>query len=253
MLGPNEIAERSISAGKTKANLSIKKTFIYSILAGMFIALAGVGATIGSYYGGKLVGALIFPVGLIMVVIAGSQLFTGNNLMIMTWLKGEITLSKLLKNWLFVYLGNLVGAVLIALLVVYSGVFDSISDSVIATAVTKSNLSFLEAIFRGILCNSLVCIAIWMSFGTESASGKILTIIGPIFLFVLCGFEHSVANMFYGPAGVFTALKNNISVEGLSLLGFFIHNLIPVTIGNIIGGAGIVSLSYYLIYYFNKK
>ena len=253
MLSPIEIAEKNIKMGETKANLPIRKLLLYSILAGMFIALAGVGATLGNIYGGKLVGSLIFPVGLIMVVVAGSQLFTGNNLMIMTWIKGKTTLGKLLKNWLFVYLGNFIGALLITILVVYSGIFDAVSDSVVATAVTKNNLGFLEALIRGILCNFLVCIAIWMSFGTESASGKILTIIGPIFLFVLCGFEHSVANMFYGPAGVFTALKNNISVEGLSLLGFFIHNLIPVTIGNIIGGAGIVSLSYYLIYYFNKK
>ncbi len=253
MLSPIEIAEKNIKMGETKANLPIRKLLLYSILAGMFIALAGVGATLGNIYGGKLVGALIFPVGLIMVVVAGSQLFTGNNLMIMTWIKGKTTLGKLLKNWFFVYLGNFIGALLITILVVYSGIFDAVSDSVVATAVAKNNLGFLEALIRGILCNILVCIAIWMSISTEKTSGKILAIIGPIFLFVLCGFEHSIANMFYGPAGILVSFKNNIPAEGLTTLSFLINNLLPVTIGNIIGGAGIVSLTYYLIYISDKK
>ena len=219
----------------------------------MFIALAGVGATLGNIYGGKLVGALIFPIGLAMVVVAGSQLFTGNNLMIMTWIKGKTTLGKLLKNWFFVYLGNFIGALLVTVLVVYSGVFDNVSESVVATAVAKNNLGFFEALTRGILCNFLVCIAIWMSLSTEKTSGKILAIFGPIFLFVLCGFEHSIANMFYGPAGILVSLKNNVLAEGLTVWSFLINNLVPVTIGNIIGGAGIVSLTYYLIYISDKK
>ena len=213
MLTPIEIAETNIKTGATKADLPIRKLIPYSILAGMFIALAGVGATIGTIYGGKLIGALIFPIGLIMVVIAGSQLFTGNNLMIMPWIKGETTLRKLLRNWLFVYLGNFIGALLVTVLVVYSGIFDNISESVITTAVTKNNLGFFEALARGILCNFLVCIAIWMSLSTEKTSGKILAIFGPIFLFVLCGFEHSIAIMFYGPAGIFVSLKNGLSAE----------------------------------------
>ena len=221
---------------------------LLGILAGMFIALAGVGATFGNVYGGKLASALIFPVGLIMVVIAGSELFTGNNLIIMSWIKVKIHFRKLLKNWFFVYLGNFIGALLVTILVIYSGAFDSITDSVIATAVAKSNLGFLEAFIRGILCNFLVCIAIWMAFSAETVNGKVLAIFGPIFLFVLCGFEHSIANMFYGPAGIIVALKNGVLAEGLSIGSFLLHNLLPVTLGNIIGGAGIVSLSYYLLY-----
>ncbi len=253
MLAPNEIAKKSIEVGKTKANLSAWKMLLLGVLAGIFIALAGIGSTFGNAYGGKIAGALVFPIGLIMVVIAGSELFTGNNLMVMSWIKGKITLVKLLKNWSLVFLGNFIGAVLIALLATYSGVFDNISESVITTAVAKNNLGLVEAIIRGILCNFLVCIAVWMAFSAETTGGKILAIFGPIFLFVLCGFEHSIANMFYGPAGIFVAFKNGILTEGLTFWSFLIHNLIPVTIGNIIGGAGIVSLSYYLIYIRNKK
>ena len=253
MLTPNEIAKKTIEIGKTKANLPAYKMLLLGIFAGVFIALAGVGATFGNIYGGKLIGALIFPVGLIMVVLAGSELFTGNNLMIMPWIKGEITLTKLLKNWGLVFLGNFIGASLVALLVVYSGVFDNIFDSVITTATAKINLDFLEAIIRGIFCNFLVCIAVWMSFGAKTASGKILAIFGPIMLFVLCGFEHSVANMFYGPAGIFVAFRNGILVENLNFGSFLLNNLLPVTLGNIIGGAGVVGCIYYLSYIRNKK
>lgn len=248
MLTPDKIAKKTIEVGKTKANLSSRKMILLSILAGMFIALAGVGATFGNVYGGKIAGALIFPVGLIMVVIAGSELFTGNNLMLTSWFKNEITWTKLLKNWCLVFLGNFIGAILVALLVTYSGVFDNIADSVVATATTKSNLNFFEAIIRGVFCNFLVCIAVWMAFGAETIPGKILAIFGPIMLFVLCGFEHSVANMFYGPACIFVAFKNGLTPENLNFSLFFINNLLPVTIGNIIGGAGMVGFTYYLIY-----
>lgn len=248
MLSPNEIAKKTIEVGKTKANLSSGKMLLLGIFAGMFIALAGVGATFGNVYGGKILGALIFPVGLIMVVLAGSELFTGNNLMIIPWIKNKITFGKLLKNWFLVFLGNFIGALLVAFLVTYSGVFDNISESVIATATTKSNLDFLEAIMRGLFCNFLVCIAVWMAFGAETISDKILAIFGPIMLFVLCGFEHSVANMFYGPAGIFVAFKNGLTPENLNFGLFLLNNLLPVTLGNIIGGAGLVSIGYYLAY-----
>lgn len=248
MLSPNEIAKKTIEVGKSKAKLSSGKMLLLGIFAGMFIALAGVGATFGNAYGGKIAGALIFPVGLIMVVLAGSELFTGNNLMLIPWIKNKISLGQLLKNWLLVFLGNFIGALLVAFLVTYSGVFDNISESVIATATTKSNLGFLEATIRGIFCNFLVCIAVWMAFGAETVSGKILAIFGPIMLFVLCGFEHSVANMFYGPAGIFVAFKNGLTPENLNFGLFLFHNLLPVTLGNIIGGAGLVSVGYYLAY-----
>ncbi|MBR2725286.1 formate/nitrite transporter family protein [Candidatus Saccharibacteria bacterium] len=253
MLLPNEIAKKSIKTGKAKAALPAWKMLLLGAFAGAFIALAGVGATFGNTYGGKIVSACIFPVGLIMVVIAGSELFTGNNLMITSLLKKEITLGKLLKNWGLVFLGNFIGALIITLLVVFSGLFDGIADSVINTAAAKANLSFFEALFRGILCNFLVCIAVWMSFGAETISGKILAIFGPIMLFVFCGFEHSVANMFYGPAGILVAAKNGIELESLNFGTFLVNNLLPVTLGNIIGGAGLVSCGYYLAFLKNSK
>lgn len=248
MLAPNDIAKKTIEVGKTKANLTAGRMLILGIFAGIFIALAGVGATLGNIYGGKLAGALIFPIGLAMVIIAGSELFTGNNLMVTSWIKGKITLKKLLKNWLLVFIGNFLGALFVAFFVVYSGVLDGAADSVVATAISKNNLGFIEALIRGIFCNFLVCIAVWMAFSAETTGGKIIAIFGPIFLFVLCGFEHSVANMFYGPAGIFIGLKNGIALENLSSLSFLLNNLLPVTIGNIIGGAGIVGFGYYLIY-----
>lgn len=248
VLAPKDIAKKTIEVGKTKAGLSAGKMLLLGFLAGMFIALAGVGASLGNAYGGKLASALIFPVGLIMVVLAGSELFTGNNLMIISWFKGEITFLKLLKNWLLVFIGNFLGALFVAFFVVFSGALDGISESVVTIAVTKSNLSFLEAILRGVFCNILVCIAVWMAFGAKTAAGKVFVIIGPIFLFVLCGFEHSIANMFYGPAGIFMGLKNGLTPEGLSIGSFLINNLLPVTLGNILGGAGVVSISYYLAY-----
>lgn len=248
MLAPDEIAKKTVEVGKKKANLTAGRMLILGVLAGMFIALAGVGASIGGSIGGKLASALIFPVGLIMVVIAGSELFTGNNLMITSWIRGKITLAKLLKNWLIVFAGNFIGAVAVAFLVVCSGALDGISDSVVATASFKNDLSFTNAFIRGVFCNFLVCIAVWMAFSADTVAGKVLAIFGPIFLFVLCGFEHSIANLFYGPAGVFVALKNGIALEGLSFGGFMLNNILPVTLGNIVGGALVVGFSYYLVY-----
>ena len=248
MLTPDKITEKAIEVGKSKASLSCKKLLLLGFLAGVFIALAGVGSSIGASLGGKLVGALIFPVGLIMVILAGSELFTGNNLMIIAWLKGEISFGKLLKNWGVVYLGNFLGALFVSFFVVYSGILDPISESVVQTATAKSTLSFHEALIRGIFCNFLVCIAVWLSFSAKTVPGKILAIFGPVFLFVLCSFEHSIANMFYGPTGMLIGYKNGILMENLNVVSFLVNNLIPVTIGNIFGGAILVGFIYYLIY-----
>ena len=248
MLTPEEIADKTTEVGIQKSKLTAFKMLLLGILAGMFIALAGAGSILGNVYGGKLIGALIFPIGLIMVVIAGSELFTGNNLMIIALLRKKITLRKLLKNWLLVYIGNFVGAAIIALLAVYSGVLNDATDTVVTTATNKIDLSFIEALIRGILCNVLVCLAVWMAAGAKTMIGKIAAIFGPIMLFVLCGFEHSVANMFYGPAGIIMSARSDIAIEGLSAGSFLLNNLLPVTIGNIIGGAGIVGCSYFLIY-----
>ena len=245
MLTPERIAEKAVEVGKKKASLTTGKMLVLAMFAGAFIALAGAGSILANVYVGKLAGACVFPIGLIMVVLAGSELFTGNNLMVMAAVRREISWFLLLKNWVVVIIGNLLGAGLVAGLAVYSGALDGVADTVVKTAVAKSELGILEATLRGVLCNFLVCIAVWMAFGAKSAGGKAVAIFGPVMLFVLCGFEHSVANMFYGPAGVLMGIRGEI-VANLSMETFVVNNLIPVTVGNIIGGAGLVGLGYYL-------
>lgn len=246
MLAPDEVLGVAVKVSEKKASLPGWKMIILGMMAGAFIALAGVGSTFANVYVGKIAGALVFPAGLAMVVVAGSELFTGNNLMVTGLLSRKFGFSKLLKNWLLVFIGNLLGALIIAGLVAVSGVFDPIAETVIATATAKINLGFGEAMIRGVLCNFLVCIAVWMAFFADSVGGKIAAVFLPIMLFVLCGFEHSVANMFYIPVGMFMA--DFTGVAGPSIAGFLAGNLLPVTIGNIIGGALFVGTTYYLVY-----
>ena len=250
-LAPTEIAQKTIEIGQQKANLKWWKMLLLSIFAGMFIGLAATGATFGNVYAGKLAGACIFTAGLAMVVVAGSELFTGNNLMLMALFGGKIGLAKLLKNWLLVFLGNFLGALFVAVLVTLSGTFNQVSDTVIATATAKTDFTFFEALLKGILCNFLVCIAVWMSFSASSTEGKIIAVFFPVMLFVLCGFEHSVANMFYIPAGILQGAFTGVAAP--SIQAFLLHNLLPVTLGNIIGGAILVSGGYYLAYHTSKK
>ncbi len=253
MLTPQETANKTVEIGIQKSKLALLKMLFLGILAGMFIALAGAGSILGNMYGSKIVGALIFPIGLIMVVITSSELFTGNSLMIIALLKKKIILRKLLKNWFFVYIGNFIGAVIIALLTVYSGTLNNATEIIVTTATNKVDLGFIEALTRGILCNILVCLAVWMAISAETTTGKIAAIFGPVMLFVLCGFEHSIANMFYGPAGIIMSAKNSIAIEGLNFGSFLLNNLLPVTIGNIIGGAGVIGFGYYFTYLKTKK
>lgn len=247
MLTPAQILNKTITISKQKANLKWWQMLTLGIFAGMFIALAATGATFGNIYGGKIAGACIFTAGLAMVVIAGSELFTGNNLMLTALFDRQIPLTKLLKNWSLVYLGNFLGALFIAALVTTSGVFNQSSDVIIATAVTKTDLPFFEALLRGILCNILVCIAVWMSFSASTVTGKIAAVFFPVMLFVLSGFEHSVANMFYIPAGMLQGSFTGAVIPTID--DFLFYNLLPVTLGNIIGGAVLVASGYYLIYH----
>lgn len=271
MFTPAEVANNVISIGKAKAGNKPYKLFLLGILAGMFIALAAVGAntascTIANASVSKLVGACIFPVGLLMVLVAGSELFTGNNLIIVSVLTGDVKWGAMLKNWVIVYLGNFVGSMLVALLVVYAGQFNlfggALAVTTISVATGKASLAFGPAILKGILCNFLVCIAVWISFAAKSVGGKLAGIYLPIMLFVLAGFEHSVANMYYVPAGLLAkmnptalaaATDAGIAVDQLTWGNFFINNLIPVTIGNIIGGAVLVGVMYWAIYLADAK
>lgn len=238
ILSPSEINQKAIEIGTAKANLTIPRMLILGALAGAFIAAAGIGAVLATKYGGKLAGACVFPAGLAMVVVAGSELFTGNSLMLAAYLDHKISLGGLLRNWAFVLFGNLLGALFVTIIASASGVLDIASDSLVATATAKVDLTFYEALFRGILCNFLVCIAVWMSFAANSVAGKILAVFFPVMLFVLCGFEHSVANLFYVPAGIFAGAD-------ITIADFILHNLLPVVLGNLIGGALLVSAAYY--------
>lgn len=268
MNSPKEVAQSYIVAGAAKTRLPIGKMLWMGILAGMFIALAGVAstvapATVQNASLAKLLGALVFPGGLAMVLIAGSELFTGNTMIILPVCCKQATVGGMLKNWLFVYVGNLIGGILVAALVVYGHTFSLFSGAVgvsaIHTAVAKVSMSFGDAFIRGILCNFLVCIAVWMSFAAKDVVGKVAGVFFPIMFFVLCGYEHSVANMYYIPAGIFAygtgayteALMQAFPKDNLASLtwgAFFLKNLIPVTLGNIVGGSLLVGAGYWFTY-----
>ncbi len=263
---PAQVAENYIATGKAKVSTKAGKMIALAVLAGVFIALAGVGCTtvgvsVESASLGKFLGACVFPAGLAMVLLAGSELFTGNCLLTIPLLQREIKLGGMLRNWILVYAGNLIGALLVAAAVVYShepGLFGNAEAvSMLSTAVTKATLPFGEAFIKGILCNFLVCIAVWIAFAAKDVAGKILGLFFPIMLFVLCGFEHSVANMYFIGAGLFAktvpayaeaAAQAGLDLSGLTWGAFWTGNLIPVTLGNIVGGAVCVGCVYWFVY-----
>ena len=248
---PAQIAERIEQAGVQKAALGTLPLLTLAILAGVFISLGAVFFTVvmtdhGLGFGpARLLGGLAFCLGLILVVIAGAELFTGNNLIVMAWIDRRIATSALIRNWGWVYAGNFLGAVLTAWLVVHSGTLDAANGQVQATAIAiakaKSALPWFEAFLRGILCNALVCLAIWLTFAAHDVAGKILAILFPITAFVAVGFEHSIANMYFLAAG------HLLEADGLSMTTT-VGKLATVSIGNIVGGAGGVGLAYWLCY-----
>ena len=263
---PAEVAKNYIATGKAKVNTPVGKMFLLAVLAGAFIGMGGVGATTAAVSiplasVGKLVGACVFPGGLTMVLLAGSELFTGNTLLVIPLLQKEISPAGMLKNWGVVYAGNLAGGCLVAAGIVYShqaSLFgNQMAVSVLSTAAAKCTMSFGDALIKGILCNFLVCIAVWISFAAKDAAGKVIGLFFPIMMFVLCGFEHSIANMYYISAGLFAkgipeyaeaAAEAGVNLDGLTWGGFFGGNLLPVTIGNIIGGAVCVGCVYWFVY-----
>ncbi len=257
MHSPLEIAKNFVEIGIHKVKLSAFKMLFLGFFAGMFIGFAGIAsttasATIGNPSVAKLIGAVVFPSGMAMVLVAGSELFTGNNLIIIALLERKIKLSEMLKNWFFVFIGNFIGAAFVAVMVVYAhlpGLFDgALADKVVSAAMIRVDQTFVEAFLRGILCNILVCIAVWAAFAAKKVSGKLLMSFWPVMLFVLCGFEHSIADIYFGVAGILTAGEYGIAAQGLDWGSFLFRNLLPVTLGNIIGGAGIVGVGYWLMY-----
>lgn len=269
---PAKMASRMEEVGVTKANLNFWTMFALAVLAGAFIGTGGIYFTVvttglaaaGIPYGiVRLLGGLVFCLGLIAVVVGGAELFTGNNLIIMAFANGRVALAQLLRNWGIVYLGNFVGSILTALVMFFARQYASSSGAVganaLAIANAKCNLQFFQALALGVMCNALVCLAIWLCASARSTTDKILAILFPISAFVAAGFEHSIANMYFIPIGLFIKAwapaafweaigKTPADFAHLTWSAFFLKNLLPVTVGNIIGGAGFVGLAYWFIY-----
>jgi formate transporter len=267
---PPEMATRAMETGVKKVALDTFSTFTLAILAGAFIAMGAVFATTVSAGGSalpygvvRLLAGLAFSLGLIMVVVAGSELFTGNNLIVMAFLNRNIRIGGLVRNWTLVYIGNFVGAIATAFIVFLTRQYTFGNGAVGLTMLnigeTKTSLDFVQAIALGICCNALVCMAVWMCFSAHTTVDKILAIIPPIAAFVAAGFEHSIANMYFIPIALFvkyngspsffTAIqKTPADFPHLTWQNFFVANLLPVTIGNIIGGALMVGIVYWFVY-----
>jgi len=267
---PAQMAARVEKAGIAKGNLDFLSMFILSVMAGAFIAFGAMLYTYvihdSSLSPGltKLLGGLVFCLGLILVIVAGAELFTGNNLIVMAYVSRKITLKKLLFNWAVVFSGNLVGSLVVVFLLSQTGQWTGpgvgVAVKALMIANAKVNLTFVQALSRGIFCNTLVCLAVWLCFSGRSVTDKILAIIFPITAFVALGFEHSVANMYFIPAGLI--LKQDpqvLSAAGkilgqvpdlsrLTTYGFLVRNLLPVTVGNIIGGSCLVGIIYWFVY-----
>jgi formate/nitrite transporter len=266
---PPEMARRAEEIGARKAGLDGFSTLALALLAGAFIALGAAFATTVSSGAGlpygvtRVLAGLAFSLGLILVVVAGAELFTGNNLIVMAWASRRVSTGHLLRNWALVYVGNLVGALATAAIIFVAGQYrfggGEVGRTALAIADAKVGLEFVPAVALGAMCNALVCLAIWLTYSARTTADRILSIIPPIAAFVALGFEHSVANMYFIPLGLFirdgapnsfwTAIASSPDAHrGLTWGSFLVDNLLPVTIGNIIGGAVMVAGVYWLIY-----
>jgi formate transporter len=284
-LMPAEMARRAELIGVKKSEAKFIPMFVLAILAGAFISLGGMFSTIAisgtmgvkSAQAGELaftatlpfgiiriIAGLVFCLGLILVVVSGAELFTGNNLIAMAWASRKVSTLALLRNWTIVYFGNFIGSVATALLIFWGKQYTfgggAVGISALTIANTKVNYDFFQAVTLAILCNALVCLAVWMCFSARSVIDKIAAIIFPITAFVAAGFEHSVANMYFIPLGLFikqfdpTFTSNSgLDLSNLTWSAFFIDNLIPVTIGNIIGGVFLVAIVYWIVFLREKE
>lgn len=257
---PGEIAERVERVGVAKANLPLLSTVALGVLAGGFIGLGALYYTLVvsdrdlPFAVARTLGGLVFSLGLILVVIAGAELFTGNNLLVMACVSRRITPGRLARNLIVVYLANLAGAVGLAGMVALSGCArlngGAVGRMAVEIALAKVSLPFAEAFLRGVLCNVLVCLAVWVAMAGRTVTDKVLAVVFPVSAFVAAGFEHSVANMYLIPLGLFLRGEMPgavLGAETLTWAGLF-ANLVPVTLGNLIGGAGLVGTVYWIIY-----
>lgn len=280
---PADMAAKAEAIGVKKANLNAVSMLALAVLAGAFISLGAVFATTlsagtltitgadgaaafstGLPYGvTRLLAGLAFSLGLILVIVGGAELFTGNNLIIMAWANRKVSTRLLLKNWVIVYLGNFAGSLATAVLMFLTAQYKfgngAIGLTALSTANAKVGLDFVQAIALGIMCNALVCLAVWLTFSARTTTDRIMAIIPPITAFVAASFEHSIANMYFIPIGLFIKAgapdsfwtmihKTAADYANLTWDKFLINNLLPVTIGNIIGGAVMVGAVYWFIY-----
>lgn len=266
-------------AADLNENICVKKTtntnfklLVLGILAGAYIAFGGELSNMIGHDAAKFVGAglaafikgAVFSVGLMLVVIAGAELFTGNTMITMSVLDGKSKLGGLLRNWTVVYAANLIGSLLVAYIMFGTGLLEganvAVGVSALKTAAGKASLAFWPAFFRGIMCNWLVCLAVWMALTSRNTIGKVWAIFFPIMAFVASGFEHSIANMYFIPIGILLKGVNEVvaaataaglapeALANVSVYGFLVRNLIPVTLGNIVGGGFFVATLYWLAY-----
>lgn len=248
---PAKIAELVESIGVNKAVLPTVPTIMLGLMAGAFIAFGAMFFTLmmtdhGMGLGpARLLGGIAFSLGLILVVVGGAELFTGNNFIVMAWAENKVTTAQLIRNWSIVYIANFIGAVGAAVLMFWSGVLslggNAFAETALNIAIYKTDLEPLQAFIRGILCNALVCLAVWLCFAARDVASKILAIIFPVSAFVALGFEHCIANMYFIPLGIMLD-PNEISIYE------FIGNIVPVTVGNIIGGSLFVAFVYWVVY-----
>ena len=266
-LPPLEMARKAEQVGVVKAGMSTANTFALSVLAGAFIALGGIFATTVTAGGAdvpfgvlRLLGGLAFSLGLILVIVAGAELFTGNNLIVMAWAGRRVRTIHVARNWTIVYFGNLVGALTTAGILFVGKQYEfgggAVGVQTLTIAAAKTDLGFVQAVALGALCNGLVCLAVWLCYSARTTTDKILAIIPPIAAFVAAGFEHCVANMFFIPMGLlvksdeaFVSQQSGLpDLTNLTWERFVTANLVPVTIGNIVGGAVMVGAIYWFVY-----
>ena len=253
-LAPAATEAKAETVGAGKATMPLGRAFVLAILAGLFIGMGGMFMLLVksdsslSFAASSLLGGLSFSLGLFAVLVAGAELFTGNNLMVLGCLAGKYTLAQLIRSWCVVYVGNLVGSLILAAILLaanFAGMNGgAVGETAVAVATAKSTLPFATAFFRGVMCNILVCLAVWLGFAGKTVLDKFLAAAVPVTAFVACGFEHCVANMFFLPFGM--ALSG-----GSVVLGGVIMNIVAATLGNMVGGALIFAGAYWLA--FGKK
>ena len=260
---PAEFTENYAQAGVKKASLPVPKMLLLGMLAGFLIAMGGATASTASHAIpnaglAKMVSGLLFPFGLGMVILTGAELFTGNVLINISVFEGKTSFASMLRNWFWVYIGNFLGALLVAAGMAFLGCMNlsggAFAVSSMKVAIAKSSLSFMTAVGLGFFCNVLVTIGVLISLGAKDTIGRFIGAYMPVAFFVICGFEHSIANMYYVPAGIFAAAnpvyqalaaKAGVNLANLGWGAFFTGNLLPVTIGNILGGLAVSFIFWY--------